>query len=217
MWSDYFDTKRGQSLIRTIESAQGNALPDNNRQTSQSLTKTSVNVYVEEGDELKPDPNIKIDPTYVINYEVCKCGKHEAIQLRELIESYPETVARQKYDIGIAKVEPVDINTTTDIPVKSKFLRIPYKLREEVANHEKAMREAGVMIKSDTPWRSSWVIVNKKDATKRPCIDFRELNAVTVTDPYPLPRIDGLLETIAGCHWYSALDLCNGYQQLVSP
>ena len=75
--SEYFDPERGQSLVRAVESAQGNDLPNDNRQIHQD-----VNVYVEEGTELKPDPNIKVDPTYVINYKICKCGKHEAIHFK---------------------------------------------------------------------------------------------------------------------------------------
>ena len=156
----------------------------------------------------------KSDPSYQVDYSQCKCSESEKQQLKQLLECYPEAIAKHKYDIGKAKVDPIDIKTTTEKPVSSKFLRIPYQLRDEIRKHEQAMRNAGVMIRSDTPWVSSWVMVNKKDTTKRPCTDFRELNKVTITDPYPLPRIDGILEEIAGCHWYTALDLCNGYLQI---
>ena len=73
---------------------------------------------------------------------------------------------------------------------------------------------SGVIKESDTPWVSSWVVVPKKDGTQRPCTDFRPLNNKTITDPFPLPRIDGILENIANCNWYTSLDLCNGYMQI---
>ena len=109
---------------------------------------------------------------------------------------------------------PVDIKTTTDKPIRTRFLKIPYKLKEEVHRQEKEMEECGVLVKSDTDNVSCWVFVGKKDGTKRPCGDFRLLNEITVSDLFPMPRTDTLLEQIAGCNWYSALDLSNGYLQL---
>ena len=137
--------------------------------------------------------------------------------MRQLVNEYQDTFATHKYDLGLVKVDPVDIVTTDETPVTSKYLQIPYKMREEVRKHEKEMLRSGVITESDTPWVSAWVVVPKKDGTQRPCSDFRPHNAKTVTDPFPLPRIDGILERIANCHWYTALDLCNGYMQIPLP
>src|SRR5215469_7165784 len=134
--------------------------------------------------------------------------------LQGLIENFPDVFATHKYDLGKAAVRPIEIKTTDERPVASKYLRIPYKLKEEVRKHEKEMIDVGVMTPSDTPWVCSWVIVSKKDGTKRPCMDFRNLNDKTVVDRFPIPRIESVLEKIAGCAWYTALDLCNGYLQI---
>ncbi|HEX4850299.1 MAG TPA: reverse transcriptase domain-containing protein, partial [Puia sp.] len=162
---------------------------------------------------LKPEGQQR-DSSYQVDFNHCSCNKDEIEYLKELLSRIPAVFATHKYDLGKAKVDPIEIETTDEVPISSKYLRIPFKVREEVRRHEQEMRNCGVMIPSNTPWVSSWVIVNKKDGTKRPCIDFRALNAKTVLDPFPIPRVDTVLEKISGCHWYTSLDLCNGYLQI---
>ena len=48
----------------------------------------------------------------------------------------------------------------------------------------------------------------------RVCIDYRDLNAVSLLDAYPLPRIDELLNKLANARWYSKVDLASGYHQI---
>ena len=54
----------------------------------------------------------------------------------------------------------------------------------------------------------------KNDGTCRFCIDFRKLNAETLRDAYPLPRIDNTLDSLSGSMWFSTLDLASGYGQI---
>ena len=65
-----------------------------------------------------------------------------------------------------------------------------------------------------SPWCAPIVVVTKKNGSKRLCMDFRKLNSVTFRDSYPLPRIEDVLNVLAGCRYFSALDMKSGYHQV---
>ena len=55
-----------------------------------------------------------------------------------------------------------------------------------------------VIMHSSSPWASSIIIVKRKDVSKRPCVDYRRLNDITLKDAYPLPKIDTSLNQLSG-------------------
>ncbi|GJT92428.1 putative reverse transcriptase domain-containing protein [Tanacetum coccineum] len=67
---------------------------------------------------------------------------------------------------------------------------------------------------SSSPWGAPVLFVKKKDGSFRMCIDYRELNKLTVKNRYPLPRIDDLFDQLQGSSIYSKIDLRSGYHQL---
>ena len=72
----------------------------------------------------------------------------------------------------------------------------------------------GLIRPSTSRWGAPVLLAHKKDVGKRLCIDYRELNKVTIKNKYPLPRIDDLFDQLRGAQVFSKLDLQSGYHQL---
>jgi hypothetical protein len=74
--------------------------------------------------------------------------------------------------------------------------------------------DKGYIRPSFSPWGSPTLFVKKKDGSLRLCVDYRPLNAVTIKNKYPLPRIDVLFDQLAAAKAFSKIDLRLGYHQI---
>ena len=89
----------------------------------------------------------------------------------------------------------------------------PAELKELKVQMEEMVNK-GFVRPSTSPWGAPVLFVKKKDGSMRLCIDYRELNKVTIRNQYPLPRIDGLFDQLQGAKVFSKIDLRSGYHQL---
>ena len=74
------------------------------------------------------------------------------------------------------------------------------------------MQEAGIIEKSRSQWGFPIVLVERKDGSKRFCVDFRDLNKGTKSNAYPLPVIDDILASLGTAKYFSKFDLKSGYR-----
>ena len=84
----------------------------------------------------------------------------------------------------------------------------------ELSNQLQGLLDKGFIRPSFSPWGAPVLFVKKKDGSFRMCIDYRELNKLTIKNRYPLPRIDDLFDQLQGSKCYSKIDLRSGYHQL---
>ena len=73
--------------------------------------------------------------------------------------------------------------------------------------------EKGFVRPSVSPWGVPVLFVKKKDDSMRLCVDYRELNKVTIKNKYPLPRIEDLFDQLHGAAVFAKIDLRTGYQE----
>ncbi|GKC65462.1 putative reverse transcriptase domain-containing protein, partial [Tanacetum coccineum] len=96
--------------------------------------------------------------------------------------------------------------------------RAPYRLSpsemKELSEQLKEVFDKGFIRPNSSPWGAPILFVKKKDGSFRMCIDYKELNKLTVKNSYPLPRIDDLFDQLQGSSVYSKIDLRSGYHQL---
>ncbi|GJV34830.1 putative reverse transcriptase domain-containing protein [Tanacetum coccineum] len=104
------------------------------------------------------------------------------------------------------------------VPGAAPVARAPYRLApsemKELSEQLKELSDKGFIRPSSSPWGAPVLFVKKKDGSFRMCIDYRELNKLTVKNRYPLPRIDDLFDQLQGSSVYSKIDLRSGYHQL---
>ena len=122
-------------------------------------------------------------------------------------EELPELPPHREIEFAIDVVlgaTPASITPYRMASLKLKELKL--QLQE--------LLEKGFIRLSVSPWGAPVLFVKKKDGTLRLCIDYRQLNKLTVKNKYPLPRIDDLFDQLKGASIFSKIDLRSGYHQL---
>ncbi|GJZ05220.1 putative reverse transcriptase domain-containing protein [Tanacetum coccineum] len=131
--------------------------------------------------------------------------------VRDFPEVFPEDLP------GLPPTRQVEFHIEL-IPEAAPVARAPYRLApaemKELAEQLKELSDKGFIRPSSSPWGAPILFVKKKDGSFRMCIDYRELNKLTVKNRYPLPRIDDLFDQLQGSNIYSKIDLRSGYHQL---
>ncbi|GKC61158.1 putative reverse transcriptase domain-containing protein [Tanacetum coccineum] len=131
--------------------------------------------------------------------------------VRDFPEVFPDDLS------GLPPVREIEFRIDL-IPGALPVVKSPYRLApsemSELSNQLKELQEKGFIRPSHSPWGAPVLFVKKKDGAMRMCIDYRELNKLTIKNRYPLPRIDDLFDQLQGACCFSKIDLHSGYHQL---
>ena len=106
------------------------------------------------------------------------------------------------------------VHMTDDAPVAQPYCSIPPNQLQEVKKHIKGLLARKVIVESYSPHAAPVVLVRKKDGSLQLCVGYRRLNAKTVGDAYPLPRIQESPDTLVGAQYFSTQDLASGHYQI---
>ncbi|GKC52371.1 putative reverse transcriptase domain-containing protein [Tanacetum coccineum] len=150
-------------------------------------------------------------------------GAEEARQDPNIVMGIEPSELGFSYEIEIASGQLVEIDKEIKFRIelilrvmpiaKSPYRLAPFEI-EELSSQLKELQDKGFIRPSSSPWGASILFVKKKDGSFRMCIDYRELNKLTIKNRYPLPRIDDLSEILQGSQYFSKIDLRSGYNQL---
>ncbi|GAU50740.1 hypothetical protein TSUD_99100 [Trifolium subterraneum] len=131
--------------------------------------------------------------------------------VREYLDVFPEEInslpPEREIEFSIDLVpgsQPISV---------APYRMSPLELRELKSQLEELLQKHFIRL-SVSPWGAPVLLVKKKDGTMWLCIDYRQLNKVTIKNKYPLPRIDDLLYQLRGATIFSKIDLRSGYHQI---
>ncbi|GKD43446.1 putative reverse transcriptase domain-containing protein [Tanacetum coccineum] len=132
-----------------------------------------------------------------------------------IVRYFPEVFSEDL--LGIPPTRQVEFQIDL-VPGVAPVVRAPYRLApsemKELSDQLQELFDKGFIRTSSSPWGAPVLFVKKKDGSFRMCIDYRELNKLTVKNRYPLLRIDDLFDQLQGSSVYSKIDLRSGYHQL---
>jgi hypothetical protein len=131
--------------------------------------------------------------------------------LGNILRKYKAAFSFNDKDLGRTTLVRHTIETEGARPVRQPLRRHPVCHQDAIHDRIQTMLEQGIIAPSRSPWASNLVLVKKKDGSLRCCVDYRDLNAVTVKDAYPLPRTDVCFDALSGSQWFSTFDLRSSY------
>eukprot|EP00253_Pinus_taeda_P015343 PITA_15343 len=131
--------------------------------------------------------------------------------IQEFTDVFPEEIP------GLPPRRNIDF-TIELVPGAAPVSRAPYRMSipelTELKMQLQELLDKEYIRPSVSPWGAPVLFVKKKDGTLRMCIDYRQLNKLTIKNKYPLPRIDELFDQVKGATVFSKIDLRSGYHQI---
>ncbi|XP_052728435.1 uncharacterized protein LOC128195239 [Vigna angularis] len=136
---------------------------------------------------------------------------NERMVLDEFPDVFPEEIP------GLPPTREVEFTidlVTTAAPISVQPYRMAPAELVELKKQIEELMDKQFIRPSVSPWGAPVLLVKKKDGSSRLCIDYRQLNKLTIKNKYPLPRIDDLLDQLHGATVFSKIDLRSGYHQI---
>ena len=140
--------------------------------------------------------------------------RKQQARLIDVIYDHTEVFSLFDGDLGFCDVLKHSIPTTTDKPAYLSHWQIPVQLQSKFRKCLDNWLKQGIIRLSKSPYTSQVVIVHKKTGEIHLCVDFRKLNAISICNSFPLPRVEEALQAVQAAVWFSSFKLAQGYLQM---
>ena len=218
-------------LLSAVNEVQANQLIQGvkiSEKTTTEVPSSKDDVSVRNSEEClpehevpKPDVDVPVCgplPSHLNDLWMRSCEgltTEQQLKVRNMLMVYCCVFSSGPNDIGRTGLVKHSIDTGNNKPVKLPPRRVPMHLQEAVDEEIDRLIEMDIIRPSKSPWSSCIVSVIKPDKSVRLCLDVRAVNARSVHDSFPLPRINQCLDSLQGAEYFSTLDLSQGFHQIL--
>ena len=187
-------------MVRSV-SVAGAGADGGAAKTEVEVNSVNTEIPVEDGSEHEP------------KWDLSHLEEDQRVMLEEVLKKRQAVFSKSESDIGNITDFHMPINLVDREPVTAAYRKIPPHLYQEVRNYIEDLETNGWIRESFSSYSSPIVCVRKKDGQLRMCVDYRALNAKTIPDSQPIPRIQDILDTLGGSKWFSTFDMSKAYHQ----
>ena len=136
-------------------------------------------------------------------------------ELVNLLHEFKDIVAIKGDSLGITDKISHSINVEQNAkPIYNQRYRTAHSQQLIIENEVEKLEKEGIVEKSNSPWSFPLILVPKKDGGHRIVVDYRKLNSITENDPYPMPSMSELLNSLGKNKYFSTIDLMQGFLQV---
>jgi hypothetical protein len=199
-----------KELMRPAMAREAGEVP-----TTQSGEINDVPCLVNEKGHAKKKPRVEVHE-WPIN---SKLTTEQKSQLTELFDEFQDGCAFDTSELGVMEGETFRIPLTDETPIFKQQYRLSQAEKEIMCKQMEERKAVGFIRASTSEWAAPVTMPPKKDENrnwtlKRPCVDYRGINKVSLTDHYPLPTPEDIFDELADSDLFTSPDLKMGYHQI---
>ena len=162
--------------------------------------------------DIKDDSNR--DQQFAEDFNKTDYPEHEE-KVKDILKKYDNIIALKDDKLGITSIIEHHISVPKDMkPIYIPMYKVAHSQKEKIENEVEKLLQNDIIEESNTPWSFPLLAVPKKNGETRIVVDFRKLNEKTETDPYPMPSMVDLLNSIGKSNFFSSIDLQQGFLQV---
>lgn len=222
---DFFDGLIGLDILNPINAIidiNNSRLNYNKKFLTLHFDRNAVETFVKYQHSIPPNlESYYIEPTDInsIHKNISDLNSEEKSEITKVLKHYDDLFFRHNDVLTFTNAIKHRIFLSDDRPIYCRSYRYPEIYKNEVNKQISDLLNQGIIRPSRSPYSSPLWIVPKKDDSDgnkqyRLVVDYRKLNELTVSDKFPIPNMDDILDKLGNSNYFSTIDLAKGFYQI---